>query len=89
MGSLTGAVASIWGALAVTSGANLAVCWEVRSLANFRLRKVSEGMKNPELPNFMGENTTGADNQQGSPRNLKRFQQILVTPQRLYARLAN
>jgi hypothetical protein len=66
-GSLTGAVASIWGALAATSGANLAVCWEVRSNASSASLLPDEcgRMENLALPDT-GENAASADNQQGS-----------------------
>ena len=90
LGSLTGAVAStaiqIWGALTVTSEANLAVCWDLRLALcsgpiSVRIQQVASA-KYPALlvlTSEGSENATGADNQQGS---LPLFG---MTPQRLYA----
>ena len=43
VGSLTGAVASMWGALAVTPRANSAVCWKLRPLPDSLLRESGKG----------------------------------------------
>ena len=58
----------MWGALAVTSGANLAICWDVRPLSPENTPYLGEGVQNSALVTVT-ENATDADNQQGSPRD--------------------
>ncbi len=69
LGSLTGAVSSIWGTLAVTSDVYSAVCWKLRLLVVAGPLPAVTKQCRIRRYRFSGENASGADNQQGSLRD--------------------